>query len=335
MMMMRRSIIAARRVSTMGSRNASCLVIAEHDNKTVAQSTLSAVTAATKIGGEVTVLVAGSGVDEAAKSAAAVAGVAKVLTADHAALANSLAESMANLVVSVTKGGAYSHVIAASSNVSKNYLPRAAAMVDASPLSDVSDVLSESKFKRPMYAGNAIATVEMSDKVKFLLVRPTSFDKAAATGGSGAVSAATVDDATVDSLGSEFVSAVVAKSDRPDLTSARVVVSGGRALKSAENFPIIFALADKLKGAVGASRAAVDAGYISNEHQVGQTGKVVAPELYIAAGISGAIQHVSGMKDSKVIVAINKDKEAPIFQLADYGLVEDLFKAVPEMTEKV
>lgn len=334
-MMLRQTLLTARRLSNYSVRNASCLVVAEHDSKTVSQSTLSAVTAATKIGGEVTVLVAGSGVDEAAKSAAAVAGVTKVLTADHAALKNSVAESMAGLVHSLAKGGDYSHVLAASSNVSKNYFSRAAAMMDCSPLSDVSAVMSESQFKRPMYAGNAVATVDMSDKVKWVLVRGTSFEKAAATGGSGAVSAAKVDDAAVNNLGTEFVSAVVAKSDRPDLTSARVVVSGGRALKSADNFPIIFALADKLKGAVGASRAAVDAGYISNEHQVGQTGKVVAPELYIAAGISGAIQHVSGMKDSKVIVAINKDKEAAIFQLADYGLVEDLFKAVPEMTEKL
>ena len=244
-----------------------------------------------------------------------------------------MAEPMAHFVSKLA--GSYSHILAPASNSSKNWLPRAAALCDCGPLTDVSDVVSEDTFKRPMYAGNAIATVQMSDKTKFVLIRTTAFEKAAPTGGSAAAGDASVDVGDTATFQAKFQSASIAKSDRPELTSSRVVVSGGRALKNAENFSIIFDLADKLKGSVGASRAAVDAGYISNEHQVGQTGKVVAPDLYIAAGISGAIQHVSGMKDSKVIVAINKDKEAPIFQLSDYGLVEDLFTAVPEMTKKL
>lgn len=312
--------------------NASCLVVAEHDNTAISQGTLSAITAASKIGGDVTVLVAGKGIDDVAKSAASVNGVSKVLSADNEGLEHTMAEPMAHFVSKISSS--YTHVLAPSSNSSKNWMPRAAALADCAPLSDVAEVVSEDTFKRPMYAGNAIATVQMSDKLKHLLVRTTSFDKAGA-GGSAAVESVDVDVAETAGYSGTFKSAAVAKSDRPDLTSARVVVSGGRALKSSENFSLIFDLADKLKGAVGASRAAVDAGYISNEHQVGQTGKVVAPELYIAAGISGAIQHVSGMKDSKVIVAINKDKEAPIFQLSDFGLVEDLFTAVPELTKKL
>jgi len=222
--------------------------------------------------------------------------------------------------------------LASATNFGKNFIPRLGALLDSAPVSDVIAVINENTFKRPMYAGNAIATVEMSDKVKLLLIRPTAFDKAEATGGSASTSAASYD----GSAGlSTFVSAHTVKSDRPELTAARVVVSGGRGMKNGENFSLLYALADKLGGAVGASRAAVDAGFVSNELQIGQTGKVVAPELYIAVGISGAIQHLSGMKDSKTIVAINKDKEAPIFQVADYGIVDDLFKVVPQMTKKV
>eukprot|EP01006_Ploeotia_vitrea_P016975 TRINITY_DN47931_c0_g1_i1.p1 TRINITY_DN47931_c0_g1~~TRINITY_DN47931_c0_g1_i1.p1 ORF type:complete len:334 (-),score=6.87 TRINITY_DN47931_c0_g1_i1:49-1050(-) len=317
--------------SNISSRNASCLVIAEHDYKAISQGTLSTVTAASKIG-DVSMLVTGSGIDEVVKNASSIDGVKTVLAADNEALKNNIAENLAHVVANLS--GSYSHVLAPASNNSKNFLPRTAALCDCSPLTDVSEVLSEDTFKRPMYAGNALATVQMSDKIKFILIRATSFDKANVGGGSANVDNVNVDLGEVKNAGN-FISATVAASDRPDLTSARVVVSGGRGVKAAENFPIIFDLADKLKGAVGASRAAVDAGFISNEHQVGQTGKVVAPELYIAAGISGAIQHVSGMKDSKVIVAINKDKEAPIFQISDYGLVEDLFNAVPDLTKKV
>lgn len=315
-------------------RAASSLVIAEHDGSAVSGGTLSTITAASKIGGDVSVLVAGKGAKTAAEYAATVTGVSKVLVAESEALADGLAENMAELVKVAASSGSYTHILAASSNHGKNFIPRAAAQLDSSPLMDVLEVVDDSTFKRPMYAGNAIATVKMSDAIKFILVRSTAFDKAA-TGAETAAAVETFDFAASKSALSKFLSASVSESERPDLTAARVVVSGGRGLKSGENFSLLETLADKMGGAVGASRAAVDAGFVPNEYQVGQTGKVVAPDLYVAVGISGAIQHLSGMKDSKTIVAINKDKEAPIFQVADYGLCDDLFKAVPELTDKI
>jgi len=304
------------------------LVIADHDNAVLKPATLNAVTAATKIGGDVHILVAGHGAQSVADAAAAVAGVSKVLLADDAAYAHQLPEDVAPLVVSLAKGG-YGHVLAAATSVGKNLLPRVAALLDVAAISDITGVVSADSFERPIYAGNAIATVQSKDSVKIITVRGTAFDSAAATGGSASVESV----ASVGAAGlSSFVSAELTKSERPELTAARVVVSGGRGMQSGENFPLLEALADTLGAAVGASRAAVDAGFVPNDYQVGQTGKIVAPELYIAVGISGAIQHLAGMKDSKVIVAINKDEEAPIFQVADYGLVADLFKAVPELT---
>jgi electron transfer flavoprotein alpha subunit len=324
--------VNASHLSSSSSRFASSLVVAEHEEGKLTTGTLSAISAAQKIGGDVSVLVVGKNVAEVAASASKVNNVQKVLTVDHAAFEHILAEDMAPVLKDVAQN--YTHVIAPSSNVSKNYIPRAAALVDSAPVTDILSVIDEATFTRPVYAGNAIATVKMSDKIKFVLVRTTAFEKAATGAGTAAIEAVNVGSLS-KSAASTFVSANVSKSDRPDLASARIVVSGGRGLKSGENFKILEALADKLGGAVGASRAAVDAGYVPNEYQVGQTGKVVAPDLYIAVGISGAIQHLSGMKDSKTIVAINKDKDAPIFQVADYGLVEDLFKAVPEMTSKL
>ncbi|WP_298371134.1 FAD-binding protein [Azospirillum sp.] len=304
------------------------LVIADHDNAVLKPATLNAVTAAAKIGGDVHILVAGKGAQSVADAAAAVAGVSKVLLADDAAYEHQLPEDVAPLVVSLAKGG-YGHVLAAATSVGKNLLPRVAALLDVAAISDITGVVSADSFERPIYAGNAIATVQSKDSVKIITVRGTAFDSAAATGGSASVESV----ASVGAAGlSSFVSAELTKSERPELTAARIVVSGGRGMQSGENFPLLEALADTLGAAVGASRAAVDAGFVPNDYQVGQTGKIVAPELYIAVGISGAIQHLAGMKDSKVIVAINKDEEAPIFQVADYGLVADLFKAVPELT---
>ncbi len=308
------------------------MVVAEHAGEKLSGGTLSAITAASKIGGDITVLVAGSNTASVAKEAAAVQGVKSVLHADNAQFDHFIAEEIANLVVTVQSASNFSHIVAPSSNISKNFVPRVGAALDVAPFTDVISVVDASTFQRPMYAGNAIATVTSSDKVKLMTVRPTAFDKAPETGGSASVSAAP--SAPASGL-TKFVSKETSASDRPDLASARVVVSGGRGMKSGENFAMLETLADKLKGAVGASRAAVDAGFVPNELQIGQTGKVVAPELYIAVGISGAIQHLAGMKDSKTIVAINKDAEAPIFQVSDYGLVEDLFKALPELTEKV
>jgi electron transfer flavoprotein alpha subunit len=276
-------------------------------------------------------LVVGKGAAAAAANAAKIASVDKVLTSETGDLENGIAEDMASSLLDIVQNG-YTHVLAPSSNMSKNYIPRIAALCDSAPLSDIQEVLSADTFKRPMYAGNAIATVQMSDKIKFLLVRTTAFDKAATEGGSGAVEQINVGSGASKST---FVSEEKSVSERPDLGSARVVISGGRGMKSGENFAMLETLADKLGGAVGASRAAVDAGYVPNEYQVGQTGKVVAPDLYMAVGISGAIQHLSGMKDSKTIVAINKDPDAPIFQVSDYGLVADLFTAVPEINTKV
>ncbi|MBY6262082.1 electron transfer flavoprotein subunit alpha/FixB family protein [Azospirillum sp. 412522] len=312
---------------------ANILVIAEHDGASLKPATLNAVTAAGKIAsgiwGEVHILVAGKGAQAAADAASKVAGVAKVLLADDAAYEHQLPEDIASLVVSVANGG-YGHVLAGATSVGKNLAPRVAALLDVAAISDITAVVSADTFERPIYAGNAIATVQSADAVKVITVRTTAFETAASEGGSAAIEQ--VAGAGAAGL-SSFVSAELTKSERPELTAARVVVSGGRGMQSGENFPLLEALADKLGAAVGASRAAVDAGFVPNDYQVGQTGKIVAPELYIAVGISGAIQHLAGMKDSKVIVAINKDEEAPIFQVADYGLVADLFKAVPELAE--
>ncbi|RAI68113.1 electron transfer flavoprotein subunit alpha/FixB family protein [Pseudomonas fluorescens] len=312
------------------------LVIADYsndqqDNKVLAPATLNTVAAAAKIGGDIHVLVAGQGAGAVAEAAAKVAGVAKVLVADNAAYAHQLPENVAPLVAAlVQEAGAagYSHILAAATSNGKNILPRVAAALDVDQISEIISVESADTFKRPIYAGNAIATVQSNAAVKVITVRATGFDPVAAVGGSAAVEAvAAAHDAGISS----FVGEELAKSDRPELTAARIVVSGGRGMQNGDNFKHLYALADKLGAAVGASRAAVDAGFVPNDMQVGQTGKIVAPQLYIAVGISGAIQHLAGMKDSKVIVAINKDEEAPIFQVADYGLVADLFEAIPEM----
>ncbi len=306
------------------------LVLADHDGKSIRKATLNTVAAAQKIGGEVHVLVAGSGCAEAAKSAAAVAGVTKVLHADGAPLAEELAENVAALLVGIAKS--YSHVLAPATSNGKNILPRAAALLDCQQISEIIAVESADTFVRPIYAGNALATVKSKDAIKFITVRATGFDAVAPTGGNASIEKA---DSPADSGLSSFVGREVQKSERPELTSARVGVSGGRGMGSGENFKILEPLADKLNAAMGASRAAVDAGFVPNDWQVGQTGKIVAPELYVAIGISGAIQHLAGMKDSRVIVAINKDEEAPIFQVADYGVVGDLFKLVPELVEEL
>ncbi|MCB1668465.1 MAG: FAD-binding protein [Pseudomonadales bacterium] len=308
----------------------SILVIAEHNNESLNAATLNVITAAQAIGGDIDVLVAGSNCGGAANEAAQVSGVSKVLSADNAAYDHMLAENTAPLIAEVAAG--YSHVLFPATTNGKNVAPRAAALLDSQAISDIISVESTDTFKRPIYAGNIIATVQSSCPIKVITVRGTAFDAAAATGGSATVEAVgSVHDAGV----STFVGEELAQSDRPDLAGADIVVSGGRGMGSGENFAILEALADKLGAAVGASRAAVDAGFVPNDLQVGQTGKIVAPNLYIAVGISGAIQHLAGMKDSKVIVAINKDEEAPIFQVADYGLVADLFEAVPELTAQL
>ncbi len=304
----------------------SVLVIAEHDNATLKGATLNTVTAATKIGGDVVVLVAGSGCGAAAEAASKVAGVSKVLVADNAAYEYQLAENMGELVAELGKD--YTHVLASATTTGKDFLPRAAALLDVNMVSEVIGVEAADTFVRPIYAGNAIATVKTSDAIKVLTVRGTAFDAAATKGGSAAVESI---DVVKDAGISAFSGEELAKSDRPELTAASVVISGGRGMGNGDNFEILYKVADKIGAAVGASRAAVDAGFVPNDMQVGQTGKIVAPDLYIAVGISGAIQHLAGMKDSKVIVAINKDEEAPIFQVADYGLVADLFEAVPEL----
>ncbi|NNG81361.1 FAD-binding protein [Acinetobacter sp. ANC 5378] len=309
----------------------SILVIAEHDNKALNAATLNVVAAAQKIGGDITVLVAGSGAQAVADQAAQVAGVSKVLLADNAAYAHQLAENVAKLVAELGKG--YSHILAASTTTGKNVLPRAAALLDVSMITDIIAVESPKTFKRPIYAGNAIATVESAESIVVATVRGTAFDPVATTGGSAAVEAvADVQDAGI----SKFISEEIVKSERPELTAARIVVSGGRGVGSGENYhTVLDPLADKLGAAQGASRAAVDAGFVPNDMQVGQTGKIVAPDLYIAVGISGAIQHLAGMKDSKVIVAINKDEEAPINAVADYWLVGDLNTVIPELVSKI
>ncbi|WP_116829141.1 electron transfer flavoprotein subunit alpha/FixB family protein [Pseudomonas syringae] len=306
------------------------LVIAEHDNATVAPATLNTLAAAQKIGGDIHLLVAGSGVSAVADAAAKIAGVTKVLVADHEAYAHQLPENIAPLVVELAAG--HSHVLAAATSNGKNILPRVAAQLDVDQISEIVSVVSADTFTRPIYAGNAIATVQSTAAVKVITVRATGFDPVAAEGGSAAVEAVS---AAHDAGKSSFVGEELAKSDRPELTAAKIVVSGGRGMQSGDNFRHLYTLADKLGAAVGASRAAVDAGFVPNDMQVGQTGKIVAPQLYIAVGISGAIQHLAGMKDSKVIVAINKDEEAPIFQVADYGLVADLFEAIPELEKLV
>ncbi|MEJ5029548.1 electron transfer flavoprotein subunit alpha/FixB family protein [Comamonas sp. MYb69] len=307
------------------------LVIAEHDNQTIKTATLNTVTAALACGGDVHVLVAGEGAAAAAQAAAQIAGVAKVILAEGPALKDGLAENLAAQVLAIA--GNYSHILAPATASGKNVAPRVAAKLDVAQISDITKVVSADTFERPIYAGNAIATVQSIDATKVITVRGTGFDAAAATGGSAAVENAA---AAADSGKSSFVGREVTKNDRPELTAAKIIVSGGRALGSAEKFnEVMTPLADKLGAAIGASRAAVDAGYAPNDLQVGQTGKIVAPQLYVAAGISGAIQHLAGMKDSKVIVAINKDEEAPIFSVADYGLVADLFEAVPEMASKL
>jgi electron transfer flavoprotein alpha subunit len=306
------------------------LVIAEHDNATLKGVTLNTVTAAAQCGGDVHILVAGSGCGAVAEAAAKVAGVSKVLVADAPHLADGLAENVAEQILAVA--GGYSHILAPASAFGKNVLPRVAARLDVAQVSEITKVDSPDTFERPIYAGNAIATVQSLDPVKVITVRGTGFDPAPAEGGSAAVENVA---AVGDSGKSSFVGRELAKSDRPELTGAKVVVSGGRGIGSAEGFKILEPLADKLGAAMGASRAAVDAGYVPNDWQVGQTGKIVAPQLYVAVGISGAIQHLAGMKDSKTIVAINKDPEAPIFSVADYSLVGDLFEVVPELVKEL
>jgi len=307
------------------------LVIAEHDNAALKGATLNTVAAAAKIGGEVHVLVAGNGANAAAQAASQIAGVAKVLQAEGDSLANGLAENVAAQVLAIA--GGYSHILFAATAGGKNVAPRVAAKLDVAQISEITQVISADTFERPIYAGNAIATVQSADAIKVITVRATGFDAAAATGGSAAVESIT---AATDNGKSRFVGREITKNDRPELTAAKIIVSGGRAMGSSEKFnEVLTPLADKLGAALGASRAAVDAGYAPNDWQVGQTGKIVAPSLYIACGISGAIQHLAGMKDSKVIVAINKDAEAPIFSVADYGLEADLFAAVPALVKSL
>lgn len=309
----------------------SILVIAEHDHETINPVTAAVISAATAIGGPITLLVAGHEAGAAAQQAAGYQGVEKILHAEHASFEHFIAEPMADLLVSLAKEGAYTHILAPATTFGKNVLPRAAALLDTQQISDITGVESADTFIRPIYGGQAIATVQSSDSLKLITVRGTAFDKAE-TGGSAPVETM---DAGVEAGTTQFQSLEKSDSERPDLTTASIVISGGRGIGSGEDFALIEKLADKLGAAIGASRAAVDAGYVPNDYQVGQTGKVVAPELYIAIGISGAIQHLAGMKESKTIVAINKDPDAPIFQIADYGLVADLFEAVPELTEKL
>jgi len=307
----------------------SILLVAEHDNSELKSATLNAVTAAAELG-EVTVLVAGHNCAGVADQAAKVSGVAKVIVADDAAFAHGLAENVSSLLVDLTSH--YSHLVAPATTSGKNIMPRVAALLDVAQISEITEVVDADTFVRPIYAGNAMATVKSGDNPKVITVRGTAFDAAAAEGGSAAIEAVS---GGGDLRMSSFVSQNLTKSERPELTSAGIVISGGRGMQSGENFRLLEDIADKLNAAVGASRAAVDAGYVPNDYQVGQTGKVVAPDLYVAVGISGAIQHLAGMKDSKVIVAINKDGEAPIFQVADYGLVADLFEALPQLSAEL
>lgn len=308
----------------------SILIIAEHDNNELKGATLNTVAAGAAIGGDIDILVAGTDCGSVAEAASQVPGVRKVLVADKETYKNSLAENVGNLVAELAEG--YSHILAPATTNGKNFMPRVAAKLDVSQISDISAVISEDTFERPIYAGNCIATVQSSDSIKVITVRTTGFDACEASGGSAELTA--IDNDT-DAGVSSFVKEEIAESDRPELTAADVVISGGRGMQNGDNFSLLNGIADKLGAAIGASRAAVDSGFVPNDMQVGQTGKIVAPDLYIAVGISGAIQHLSGMKDSKVIVAINKDEEAPIFQVADYGLVADLFDALPELESKL
>ncbi len=308
----------------------SILVIAEHDNSELKTATLNTVAAGLAIGGDIDILVAGADCESVAESASQIPGVTKVLLANKESYRNCLAENIGNLIVELAEG--YSHILSPATTNGKNFMPRVAAKLDVSQVSDISAVISEDTFERPIYAGNCIATVQSTDSVKVITVRTTGFDACESNGGSAIVTA--VDNDTNAGV-SSFVKEEIAESDRPELTAADVVISGGRGMQNGDNFSLLNGIADKLGAAIGASRAAVDSGFVPNDMQVGQTGKIVAPDLYIAVGISGAIQHLAGMKDSKVIVAINKDEEAPIFQVADYGLVADLFDALPELEAKL
>lgn len=308
------------------------LVLAEHDNASLVSATLHAVAAAAKLGGDIEILVAGSAADTAAAAAAAIPGVAKVLLADASHLAQPTAENIAATVLDIMKRGSYTHVLAAATSFGKNVMPRIAAKLDVAQISEVTAIEAADTFVRPIYAGNAFATVRSNDPIKVMTVRATAFDAAPPSGGNALIERVS---AAPEVTTSKVIGQELTRSERPELTSARVVVSGGRGMASGENFKLLEALADKLHAAIGASRAAVDAGYVPNDYQVGQTGKIVAPDLYVAVGISGAIQHLAGMKDSKVIVAINKDAEAPIFQIADYGLVGDLFELIPQLTREL
>ena len=304
----------------------SILVIAEHDNKSLKGATLNTVAAATELSGDVTMIVAGSDIDSVVTEAQSLDGVSKILKCDNEVYANAIAEDLTSLIITISEG--YSHILAPSTTFGKNLIPRISAKLDSQQISDIISVESDDTFKRPIYAGSCIATVKSNDTVKVITVRSTAFDPVSTNNSGTEVS----DIEAQDSLGiSKFISEEIAKSDRPELTAANIVISGGRGMQSGDNFHLLDSIADKLGAAVGASRAAVDAGFVPNDYQVGQTGKIVAPDLYIAVGISGAIQHLAGMKDSKVIVAINKDEDAPIFQVADYGLVADLFNALPDL----
>ena len=308
----------------------SILVIAEHDNKSLKGATLNTVAAATELSGDVTMIVAGSDIDSVVTEAQSLDGVSKILKCDNEVYANAIAEDLTSLIITNSEG--YSHILAPSTTFGKNLMPRISAKLDSQQISDIISVESDDTFKRPIYAGSCIATVKSNDTVKVITVRSTAFDPVSTNNSGIEVS----DIEAQDSLGiSKFISEEIAKSDRPELTAANIVISGGRGMQSGDNFHLLDSIADKLGAAVGASRAAVDAGFVPNDYQVGQTGKIVAPDLYIAVGISGAIQHLAGMKDSKVIVAINKDEDAPIFQVADYGLVADLFNALPELSEQL
>lgn len=334
--MLRQSLRIFNNINRFGSRysrNASSLVIVEHSNGGLSPATAHSITAAKSLGGEITCLVAGTDCAAAAEAASKLDGVSKVLVAQDESYKGFLPEMVTPLILETQAKNNFTHILATATSVGKNILPRVAAKLDVAPLSDITAITDENTFVRTIYAGNAVTTIKSNDNVKVMTVRATSFDPAAE--GSSAAPTEDVTPATGDDSMAQWESAELTKSDRPELASASVVVSGGRGLKSGENFELLYKLADKLNAAVGASRAAVDAGYVPNDMQVGQTGKMVAPELYIAVAISGAIQHLAGMKDSKTIVAINKDAEAPIFQVADYGLVADLFKAVPELTEKI
>ena len=308
----------------------SILVIAEHDNSELKVATLNAVAAGMEMGGDIDILIAGLDCDAVADAASQIPGINQVLLANKESYKNGLAENIGNLVVELADG--YSHIITPATTNGKNFMPRVAAKLDVSQVSDISAVVSEDTFERPIYAGNCIATVQSTDSVKVITVRTTGFDACASTGGNATI---TQVDTDADAAISSFIKEEIAESDRPELTAADVVISGGRGMQNGDNFSLLNGIADKLGAAIGASRAAVDSGFVPNDMQVGQTGKIVAPDLYIAVGISGAIQHLAGMKDSKVIVAINKDEEAPIFQVADYGLVADLFDALPELEAKL